>query len=386
MIELKIRNSEKEFVALRHDLHAHPELQFKEHRTSGIVAERLRSFGYAVETGWAETGVVGILQRGNSSKTIALRADMDALPIDEQTNLSYASKTAGVMHACGHDGHTATMLAAAKYLAEDGAFDGKVMLVFQPAEEDISGAKRMVDEGLFEKHNVDGIFALHNLPGFDVGQIVVRPGAITACVDIVEVAIIGVGGHGGLPHQARDPVVAAASIVTGLQTIVSRNLDPNDLAVITVGSIHGGVLATVIPSRVDLKIGVRTISAKARELCALRLPTLVKDMARAFGCETEIVYGQGISYPTGYNDAGLAQTVREVAIASGQTDDAINLPGPFMFSEDFAFFQERVKGCYFGIGNGTSANLHDPSYNFNDALIAKGAAFWVKLVESELRG
>jgi hippurate hydrolase len=386
MIEQKIEALASEFVALRHDLHAHPELQFKEHRTSGIVAERLRSFGYTVETDWAETGVVGIMQRGKSSKTIALRADMDALPIHEQTNLPYASKTAGVMHACGHDGHTATMLAAAKYIAEDGAFDGKVMLVFQPAEEDISGAKRMVDEGLFEKHNVDGIFALHNLPGFEVGQVVVRPGAITACVDIVEVAIIGVGGHGGLPHQACDPVVAAASIVTGLQTIVSRNLDPNDLAVITVGSIHGGVLATVIPSRVDLKIGVRTISAKARELCTARLPALVKDMARAFGCEAEIIYGQGISYPTGYNDAGLAQAVRDVAIASGQTAETIDLPGPFMFSEDFAFFQERVKGCYFGIGNGASANLHDPGYNFNDALIAKGAAFWVKLVERELQG
>ncbi len=386
MIEEKLKTTVPEFVELRQDLHAHPELQFMEHRTSGIVAARLRSYGYVVETGWAETGVVGILQKGKSSKTIALRADMDALPIHEQTNLPYASKTAGVMHACGHDGHTATLLAAAKYLAEDGVFDGKVMLVFQPAEEDISGAKRMVDEGLFEKHNVDGVFALHNLPGFDIGQVVVRPGAITACVDIVEVGIIGVGGHGGLPHQARDPVVAAASIVTGLQTIVSRNLDPNDLAVITVGAIHGGVLATVIPSRVDLKIGVRTISAKARELCAARLPKIVKDMAQAFGCEAEIIYGQGISYPTGYNDAGLAETVRDVAIGSGQSAEAIDLPGPFMFSEDFAFFQERVKGCYFGIGNGASANLHDPGYNFNDALLAKGAAFWVKLVERFLRG
>ncbi len=386
MIDAKISLSGPEFVALRHDLHAHPELQFKEFRTSAIVAEHLRTYGYSVETGWAETGVIGILQKGTSAKTIALRADMDALPIDEQTNIAYASKTTGVMHACGHDGHTATLLAAAKYLAEDATFDGKVMLVFQPAEEDISGAKRMVDEGLFDKHAIDGIFALHNLPGFEVGQVVVRPGAITACVDIVEVSIIGVGGHGGLPHQARDPVIAAASIVTGLQSIVSRNLDPNDLAVITVGAIHGGVLATVIPSRVELKIGVRTISAKARELCAERLPVIVNDMARAFGCGAEIVYGQGISYPTGYNDAALAQAVREVALSAGQNAEAIDLPGPFMFSEDFAFFQERVKGCYFGIGNGASANLHDPGYNFNDALITRGAAFWVQLVERMLRG
>ncbi len=384
MIDEKINLSGKEFVALRRDLHAHPELQFKEHRTGGIVAERLRAYGYAVETGWAETGVIGVLQKGTSAQTIALRADMDALPIREQTNLAYASKSPGVMHACGHDGHTATLLAAAKYLAEDGSFDGKVMMVFQPAEEDISGAKRMVDEGLFEKYRVDGIFALHNLPGFEVGQIVTRAGAITACVDIVEVSIMGVGGHGGLPHQARDPVVAAASIVTGLQTIVSRNLDPVDLAVITVGAIHGGVLATVIPERVDLKIGVRTISSRARELCATRVPGIINDMARAFGCEAEIVYGSGISYPTGYNDAGLAQAVRDVALGIGQGAESIDLPGPFMFSEDFAFFQERAKGCYFGIGNGASANLHDPGYNFNDALIVKGAAFWVRLVERVL--
>jgi hippurate hydrolase len=381
MIQAKIKLSEAEFAALRHDIHAHPELQFKEHRTSAIVTERLRSYGYAVETGWAETGVVGVLQRGTSPKTIALRADMDALPIDEQTNLPYASKVPGVMHACGHDGHTTMLLAAAKYLAEDSAFDGKVMLVFQPAEEDISGAKRMVDEGLFEKHRVDGIFAAHNLPGFDVGQIVTRAGAITACVDIVEVSIRGVGGHGGLPHQARDPVVAASSIVMGLQTIVSRNLDPIDLAVITVGAIHGGVLATVIPERVNLKIGVRTISTRARELCASRVPVIISDMARAFGCEAEIIYGSGISYPTGYNDAGLAEAVRDVALATGQIAGAIELPGPFMFSEDFAFFQERTKGCYFGIGNGASANLHDPGYNFDDALITKGASFWVQLVE-----
>jgi hippurate hydrolase len=385
MIEDKIKLHQADFVALRHDLHAHPELQFKEHRTSGIVAERLQSYGYAVETGWAETGIVGVLQKGTSSKSIALRADMDALPIHEQTNLPYASKSPGVMHACGHDGHTTTLLAAAKYLAEDATFDGKVVLVFQPAEEDISGAKRMVDEGLFDKYKVDGIFALHNLPGFDVGQVVVRAGAITACVDIVDVSIKGVGGHGGLPHQTRDPIVATASIVMGLQTIVSRNLDPNDLAVITIGSIHGGVLATVIPAQVDLKIGVRTISARARELCVERLPKIINEMARAFGCEAEIVYGSGISYPTGYNDAGLADAARSVALEIGQKAEAIDLPGPFMFSEDFAFFQERTKGCYFGIGNGASANLHDPGYNFNDALITKGATFWVKLVERLLQ-
>jgi hippurate hydrolase len=385
MKQQRIEKLAPEFVALRQDLHANPELQFQEHRTSAIVAERLKSYGYAVETGWAATGIIATLQKGDGTRAIGLRADMDALPIQELTGLLYASKTDGVMHACGHDGHTATLLAAAKYLAEDGTFNGSVKLIFQPAEEDISGARRMLDEGLLTKHRFDGIYAFHNLPKFRTGHVVVKPGPITACIDIAHVAVSGVGGHGGLPHLTRDPVVAASSVVLGLQTIVSRNLDPLETAVITVGSIHGGVLSTIIPDRVDLKIGIRTVTETGRNLAKSRLPDLIQSMAAAFGCKADVDFNTGIVYPTGVNDVTLAGTVRELAIAGGQEAAEVDLPGPFMFSEDFAFFQQELPACYFGIGNGDSQNLHDPGYDFNDELIAKGAAFWVKLVERELR-
>jgi hippurate hydrolase len=249
-----------ELTALRHDLHMHPELAFEEYRTAGVVARELAACGFQVETGVAKTGVVGTLKCGTSRKVIAIRADMDALPIHETTNLKYSSRTAGKMHACGHDGHTTMLLGLARHLAATRNFDGTVHLIFQPAEEDISGAKRMVEEGLFKRLGADQIYACHNIPGEAVGQIRVRAGAITAAVEIVDVTIRGVGGHGAMPHQAVDPIVAASSAVMALQTAVSRNTDPLDSAVVTVGAFHGGVLATIIPESVSLKIGVRTVS------------------------------------------------------------------------------------------------------------------------------
>jgi hippurate hydrolase len=369
-----------ELVALRRDLHMHPELAFEEHRTSKIVAEELTRLGIAVTTGVAGTGVVGTLTNGTSRKVIGIRADMDALPIHETTGLPYASLHAGKMHACGHDGHTSMLLGLARYLSETKNFDGTVHLIFQPAEEDISGAHRMVQEGFFNQ-----IFALHNMPNEPLGQVRVRAGAMTASIAIVDVTIRGVGGHGAFPHQAVDPIVAASSAVMALQTVVSRNSDPHDPVAVTVGAINGGVLATVIPETVSLKIGVRTCSPNNSQMMARRIPELLKQQAASFGCVAEVEYGQGIIYPACINDADAAMAVRDTALAMGQSPLSVDLAGPYMFAEDFAFMLEEVPGAYFGLGNGPSRNLHEPSYDFNDELLVKGVEFWATLTQRTLK-
>lgn len=370
-----------DLIAIRHDLHMHPELQFEEFRTSKIVAEELSRLGFKVTTGIAGTGVIGTISNGASRRAIGLRADMDALPIHETTNLPYASKSPGKMHACGHDGHTTMLLGAARRLAETKNFDGTVHLIFQPAEEDISGAKRMIEEGLFQRFPCDAVFAMHNLPGDETGQITVRGGAITAAVDIVEVTVRGIGGHGAIPHKAADPIVAASGIVLALQTIVARNVNPLDPAVVTVGAFNSGNLATIIPGEAFLKIGVRSCTNDVRELLRRRIESLVNEQAKSYGCEADISYNPGISYPPGCNTPDHAKLVRDLAIEQGQDPTRIDLRGPFMFSEDFAFMQEVAPSCFFGIGNGESANLHDSSYNFNDELLVHGPTFWAKLVE-----
>lgn len=380
-----ISNFAHELVAIRRDLHMHPELAFAEHRTANIVALELASLGFSVETGVAKTGVVGTISNGTSRKVIAVRADMDALPIHETTNLEYASQTAGKMHACGHDGHTTMLLGLARHLAATRNFDGTVHLIFQPAEEDISGAKLMVEERLFKRLKADQIFACHNIPGDDVGRIRVRAGAITAAVEIVHVTIRGIGGHGAIPHLAIDPIVAASSVIMALQTAVSRNTDPLEAAVVTVGSIHAGVAATIIPEKVELKIGVRTVSKATHALMAKRVPEIIRHQAASFGCVADVGYGQGISYPPCFNDVASAAVVRETAIALGQSAESVEMAGPYMFSEDFSFMLEEVPGCYFGMGNGPSKSLHDSGYNFNDELLVKGTAFWAALVERALK-
>jgi hippurate hydrolase len=385
MIHDLVSGFASELAAIRHDLHMHPELCFEEIRTAKIVAEELHRLGFTVTTGVAGTGVVGTLTKGSSRRAMGIRADMDALPIHETTNLTYSSRTVGKMHACGHDGHTTMLLGAARYLAETKNFDGTVHLIFQPAEEDISGAKRMIEEGLFKRFPCDAVFALHNIPGDETGQISVRAGAITAAVDIVEVTIQGIGGHGALPHMAADPIVAASGIVLALQSIISRNVDPHDPAVITVGSFQSGALATIIPEEARLNIGVRTCTKGTRDLIRKRIETLVDLQAKAFGCEADIIYNPGISYPPGYNTPEHANLVSEVAIELGQDPARVELRGPFMFSEDFAFIQEVVPSCYFGIGNGKSRSLHDSGYDFNDELLVKGPVFWGRLVERFLK-
>lgn len=384
MIDEFLSGQQAELKALRHDLHQHPELSFEEFRTSRLVAEELRRLGFHVTTGMANTAVIGTLRNGMGQRTVGIRADMDALPIHETTNLPYGSKTPGKMHACGHDGHTTMLLGLARYLAANRNFDGTVHLIFQPAEEDESGAKRLVDEGFFKRFPCDAVFALHNIPGAPVGQILVRPGPITAAVDIVDVTIRGVGGHGAVPHHAIDPIVAASSAVIALQSIVARNVDPHDQAVITVGSFQAGNNPTIIPEEAKLSIGVRTTTADVRELMRKRIPDLLKAQAKSFGCDADVRYAQGISYPPGLNGAAQAALVRDLALSLGQEAARVDMKGPFMFSEDFAFFQQVVPGCIFGIGNGDTKMLHDPGYDFNDELLLKGTAFWAKLVEKSL--
>ena len=367
-------------IAIRHDLHENPELCFEEHRTSAIVAHELGRLGFQVATGIAGTGVVGTLSAGQGNRAIAVRADMDALPIPETTGLPYASKVPGKMHACGHDGHTTMLLGLARYLAETKSFNGTVHLIFQPAEEDISGAKRMIDEGLFKRFPADQVFALHNMPGTPLGQVLVRAGAITAAVDIINITVKGVAGHGALPHLAADPIVAASSLVMALQTAISRNNDALDPAVLTVGSIHAGQLATAIPETVELKCGLRTTSKASREVLLKRINEIIHGTVAAFGCTAAINYGDCIVYPVGINDSSAAALVRGVALEQGQKAADIDLRGPIMFSEDFAFMLEEVPGCFFGIGNGPSKSLHDAGYDFNDGLLQKGTEMFARIV------
>jgi hippurate hydrolase len=385
MIEDILSSHLPELTAIRQDIHAHPEMLFQEERTAAIVAGELQRLGFQVTTGIAKTGVVGTISNGSSSRTIGIRADMDALPIAEQTNLPYASKYPGKMHACGHDGHTTMLLALARYLAQTRNFDGTVHLIFQPSEEDEGGAMKMIEDGLFRRFPCHQLFALHNLPGEPEGQIMVRPGPITAAVDIATIIVQGVGGHGAIPHKSVDPIVAASSLVMALQTIVSRNVDPLDPAVVTVGAINGGSMATVIPETVKLLVGLRTVTKPVREMMLSRIRDLSHAHAKSFGCTADVQTGiDSWSYPAGFNTPAEASLVRQVALDMGQDPARIDMRGPFMFSEDFSSMQEIVPSCYFGLGAGPGPMLHDPGYNFNDALLVKGPAFWARLVEKAL--
>ncbi len=282
-----------EFTSLRRDIHRHPELGFQEHRTSELVAERLTQWGYSVTRGLGGTGVVGQLQRGTGAKRLGLRADMDALPIVETTGLAHASCHAGVMHACGHDGHTAMLLAAAKHLAEHGDFSGTLNLIFQPAEEGLGGAVKMMEDGLFARFPCDAIFAMHNMPGYPAGHLALRDGPAMASSDYVGITIHGNGGHGAMPHRAADPVVAASSLVMALQTVVSRNVDPLQMAVVTVGAFHAGEANNVIPPHAMLRLSVRALDRDVRTLLQQRITALAQQQAASFGCTAEVEYRPG---------------------------------------------------------------------------------------------
>jgi hippurate hydrolase len=368
-----------EFVEIRRDLHRHPELAFKETRTSSVIAGLLAGWGYEVTTGIGKTGVIGTLRRGNSPKALAIRADLDALPINEATGLPYASANVGVMHACGHDGHTTILLAAARRLADSGGLRGALHLVFQPAEEIGAGALALIRDGLFERFPVDAVYGLHNWPGVPTGQFGFVTGPAMAAVDRASVRVRGRGGHGAAPHETVDPVVAAAHIVTALQTVVSRNVNPLDAGVVTVASIHGGEATNVIPEWVDLKLTMRSFRPEIRSLLQTRVPALVRAQAESFGAKADVDYQLG--FPAVVNPAAETQIVAEVA---RETFGAARIATDFRprtASEDFAFYLEKRPGSFVFVGNGDGPTLHSPNYNFNDEIIAPAATLWVRLAE-----
>ncbi|CAM3666004.1 M20 aminoacylase family protein [Polaromonas hydrogenivorans] len=371
-----------EFVAIRRDIHAHPELGLAEFRTSELIAAKLAEWGYEVSRGLARTGVVGQLKRGTGPKRLGLRADMDALPIQETTGLAYASRHDGVMHACGHDGHTAMLLAAAQHLAEHGDFDGTLNLIFQPAEEHPGGAKMMIEDGLFERFPCDAVFAMHNMPGIPQGHLVFVDGPAMASSDDVTIIVKGVGGHGAMPHRACDPIVAACSIVLGLQSIVSRNVDPRQTAVITVGAFNGGKANNVIPSEVTLELSVRSLDREVRDLLEQRIRELADAQARSFGVQAEVHYKR--DYPVLVNTTAETELARQVGLALVGAQRVVLQGQPLTGSEDFAFMLDHCPGSYLNIGNGAgegSCMVHNPGYDFNDDNLPVGAAYWVALAE-----
>lgn len=378
-----IQNIADEMIALRRQLHAHPELGFEEFNTSRLIQEKLQAWGYQVYTGIGGTGVVATLQCGKGP-SIGLRADMDALPIQESGTRPWISQIDGKMHACGHDGHTAILLAAACELARSRRFAGTLHLFFQPAEEGHggSGAKRMLDEGLFQRFPCDAIFALHNMPGIPLGKLGFRAGAFMASTDTITIHLHGTGGHGAMPQSAIDPVVVAAALVMALQTIVSRNVSPLDTAVVTVGALLAGDAANVIPASAELRLTVRALKAEIRELLHLRIRQLAEQHAAAYGAHAEIIFEHG--YPVLINDDIITHQAsllaRECLGASNVLEDLPPLTG----SEDFAYWLEQVPGCYFIVGNGDgegSCMVHNPGYDFNDEALPLAASFWVRLVE-----
>lgn len=380
----------REFVELRRDLHRHPELGFEEHRTSGIVAARLESWGYEVTRGLGGTGVVGQLVRGAGGKTLGLRADMDALPISEATNADWSSQTPGIMHACGHDGHTATLLAAAKRLAEDPDFSGTLNLIFQPAEEmgtSNAGAARMIGDGLFEKFPCDAVFAMHNMPTVPTGMLLFREGPMTASSDSAVITLRGKGGHGAMPHAAADPVVGAASLTMALQTIVSRNVDPMSTAVVTVGVLQAGTVRNVIPDSARLELTIRALEPGVRDLLEARIRRLAQDQASSYGLDLEIDYDRG--YPPVVNSAAETRFASKIAQEVFGPERVVPQCPAATGSEDFAFMLEKRPGSYFVIGNGVPGTphgtmVHNPGYDFNDAIIPVGAEFWVQLTRRYL--
>ncbi|MBP6089439.1 MAG: amidohydrolase [Polaromonas sp.] len=380
-----------EFIQLRRDIHQHPELAFEEHRTADLVASKLESWGYSVHRGLGGTGVVGTLKRGSGKRKLGIRADMDALPINENTGLAWASSTPGIMHACGHDGHTAILLAAAKAIAQndslDSSFNGTLNLIFQPAEEGGGGAVRMMEGGLFTHHPCDAVFALHNMPGVPVGHFVFRDGAAMASSDYASIRIKGKGGHGAMPHRAADALLAAAAIVLALQTIVSRNVDPLHTAVVTVGALHAGQANNVIPELATMELSVRALDPQVRLLLEQRIKALVTAQAESYGVTAEIDWRKG--YCVLVNAVKETDFARQVAIDLVGAE-RVTLQGQALTgSEDFAFMLEQIPGSYLLIGNGDGDSagacmVHNPGYDFNDENIATGADYWKALVKAFL--
>ncbi|MEL6167943.1 MAG: M20 aminoacylase family protein [Pseudomonadota bacterium] len=368
----------------RRDIHENPELQFDTERTSALVADKLAAFGCdEIVTGIGRTGVVGLIKgkNGGAGRTIGLRADMDALPIDEATGLEYASKTPGKMHACGHDGHTAMLLGAAQYLAETRNFEGTVAVIFQPAEEGGGGGREMVEDGMMERFAIDEVYGMHNWPGRPVGSFAIREGAFFAAADLIEVEIEGKGAHAAKPQDGVDTTVVASHIVLALQSIVARNVDPVKQAVVSVTSFQTDSTAfNVIPQRVTLRGTVRTHDLEVQDLVETRMGSLVEGVAASFGAMAKLTYKR--NYPVTSNHVEHTEYAREAARAvAGEVDEAPLVMG----GEDFSFMLNARPGAYILVGNGDTAMVHHPEYNFNDEAIPAGCSWWVELVEQRLK-
>jgi len=373
-----------ELIEIRRDIHKHPETRFEEVRTAGLVAEKLRGWGIEVAEGVGKTGVVGTL-KGNrpGQRAIGLRADMDALFIEEANEFPHASIVPGKMHACGHDGHTTMLLGAARYLAETRNFAGTVHFIFQPAEENEGGGRQMVEDGLFEKFPVDGVYGMHNWPGLPAGQFAVRPGPMMACSDSFEIIVAGKGAHAAMPHLGIDPIPVAAQIVTAFQTIVSRNAHPLESAVVTVTQFHAGDAWNVIPPEVVLRGTARAFKAEIQDLIESRMRGIAENVAAAFGARVDFRYFR--RYPPTVNSEA------ETALAAGVLDQVVGPANvrrdilPSMGAEDFSFMLQKKPGSYVWIGNGEGGeNLHHPGYDFNDEILPLGATYWARLVETVL--
>ncbi len=387
----RIADLHDEIKAWRHDLHAHPELLYDVHRTAASVAAKLKAFGCdEVATGIGRTGVVGVI-RGRKpaagkarAKVIGLRADMDALPLEEATGLPYRSTVPGKMHACGHDGHTAMLLGAAKYLAETRNFSGSAVVIFQPAEEGGAGGEAMVKDGLLTRFGIEEVYGMHNFPGLPVGQFAIRPGAIMASADHIDIVIEGKGGHAARPHLAVDTILVGAQIVSQLQSIVARNVDPLEPAVVSFCMFQAGFTDNVIPQTAHLRGTSRALTPQVRALLRRRIDAIVEGTAPLYGAKATVAYKNG--YPVVMNAAAQTDFAAAVAreVAGADKVDA-DFP-PFMAAEDFAFMLQERPGAFIFVGNGDSAGLHHPAYDFNDDVIPLGTSYWVRLAETALAG
>ena len=382
----RIRELHPEMTAWRHDLHAHPQTAFEETYAAELIARQLNQAGVAIHQGMAKTGVVGTIEGSapatGSLRSIGLRADIDALDVEELNEFEHKSQNPGKMHACGHDGHTSMLLGAATYLAETRNFAGTVYVIFQPAEENEGGGRVMVEEGLFERFPMNAVFGMHNWPGMPVGQMGVREGPTMAAFDVFELVIQGSGSHAALPHLSIDPVVAAAQVVTALQSIVSRNVDPFDQVVITLTQIHGGDTWNVIPDQVMLRGTVRTFCDNVQKKVKRRIEQVVKGVTEAMGAEAQLRYER--RYPATINTEQETGWSERVAVDVVGSDNVDRECPPSMGSEDFSFMLQETPGCYVRVGNGSADNgriLHNARYEFNDEALPFGATYWARLAE-----
>jgi len=381
----RVADLHAEITAWRRDIHAHPELRYDVHRTAALVVEKLKSFGCdEVIPGIGQTGVVGVIRGRKGGKVVGLRADMDALPLEEETNLPYKSTVPGKMHACGHDGHTAMLLGAAKYLAETRNFAGTAVVVFQPAEEGGAGALAMIRDGLISRFGIQEVYGMHNYPGLPLGQFGIRTGAMMASADHITIDIEGKGGHAARPHLSIDTILVGAQIINQLQSIVARNVDPLEAAVVSVCMFQAGHTDNVIPQHAKLRGTARALTNEVRRTLQKRVPEIVEGTAELYGAKAEITYTNG--YPVLVNHGRQTEFAADIAREIAGGDKVATDFAPVMGAEDFAFMLEERPGAFIFVGNGDSAGLHHPAYNFNDEVIPLGTSYWVRLAESALAG